>query len=73
MLSTGQFDIDVELIRKILNLCNNNIFQIEKFCGIILSEHRGASFEWIGGTFYSKDFVPYAQLLNYDFGVRLIA
>ena len=40
MRFSGKLDKDVEFLRNILHIRNNYIFQIQKFCCIILVEHR---------------------------------
>lgn len=40
MLFTGEFEIDMEFLRNVFHVCDNYIFQIEKFCCLILIEHR---------------------------------
>ena len=44
MFFSGKLDIDVEYLRNILHVRDYYIFQIQKFCGIILIEHRDFSF-----------------------------
>ena len=44
MLFWGKLDIDVEFLRNILHIGDHYIFQIQKFCCIILTEHRDFSF-----------------------------
>ena len=44
MLFSGKLDIDVKFLRNILHICDNYVFQIQKFCCIILIEHRDFSF-----------------------------
>ena len=62
MLFLGKLDINVEFFINILHICYHYIFQIEKFCGIILIEHRDISFVVIGGTFIIKDFTSMLNL-----------
>ena len=50
MLFSGKLDIDVELFGNILYLRDNYIFQIQKFCCIILIEHRDFSFRIVVGV-----------------------
>ena len=71
MLFSGKLNIDVEFLRNILHIGDNYIFQIQKFCCIILIEHRDLSFVVIGGTFIIKD-LSLCSTCFYDFGVRLI-
>ena len=61
MFFSGKLDIDVEFFRKIFHICDYYIFQIQKFCCIILIEHRDFSFVVIGGAFIIKD---YTSMLN---------
>ena len=62
MLFSGKLDIDVELLRNILYIRDNYIFQIQKFCCIILTEHRDFSFVVTGGAFIIKDFTSMLNL-----------
>ena len=62
MLFSGKLDIDVEFLRNILHIGDHYIFQIQKFCGIILIEHRDFSFVVIGGAFIIKDFTSMLNL-----------
>lgn len=63
MLLSGKFDIDVEFLRNILHIRDNYIFQIQKFCGIILIEHRdSSSFLCCRGTFIVKDYISMLNL-----------
>ena len=44
MLFSGKLDIDVEFLRNILHIGDYYIFQIQKFCCIIMIKHRDFSF-----------------------------
>ena len=50
------------LSRNVFNICNNRVFQVQQFCGIIFVEHRDLSFVVIGGTFMIRDF---SSMLNF--------
>ena len=62
MLCPGQFQVDTQLSRNSFNICNDYVFQVQQFCGIIFVEHRDLSFVVIGGTFIIKDFF---SMLNF--------
>ena len=62
MLFSGKLDIDVEFLRNILHIGDHYIFQIQKFCCIILTEHRDFSFVVTGGAFIIKDFTSMLNL-----------
>lgn len=44
MLFTGEFEIDVEFLRNVFHICDNYIFQIEKFCCISYHLQKVADF-----------------------------
>ena len=58
----------MNLIRKIFDICDNYIFQIQKFCSIIFVEHSDSSFLVIGGTFMIKGFFAMLNLLLMTLG-----
>ena len=62
MFFSGKLDIDVGFFRKIFHICDYYIFQIQKFCCIILTEHRDFSFVVTGGAFIIKDFTSMLNL-----------
>ena len=62
VLCPGQFQVDTQLSRNSFNICNDYVFQVQQFCGIIFVEHRDLSFVVIGGTFIIKDFF---SMLNF--------
>jgi len=72
VLSARKFHMDMKLICNILYICDNYIFQIKKFCGIIFLEHR----DLLGIDWWYFHFKVLFSMLNYYFydnGVRLIA
>ena len=58
----------MNLITKIFDICDNYIFQIQKFCSIIFVEHSDSSFLVIGGTFMIKVFFAMLNLLFMTLG-----
>ena len=58
----------MNLIGKIFDICDNYIFQIQKFCSIIFVEHSDSSFLVIGGTFMIKVFFAMLNLLFMTLG-----
>ena len=62
LLCSGEFEENVYLSRNVFNICNNRVFQVQQFCGIIFVEHRDLSFVVIGGTFMIRDF---SSMLNF--------
>ena len=58
----------MNLITKIFDICDNYIFQIQKFCSIIFVEHSDPSFLMIGGTFMIKVFFAMLNLLFMTLG-----
>lgn len=73
MLFSGQLNIDVEFLRNILYIRDHYIFQIQKFCCIILIEHRDFSFVVIGGAFMIKDFTSMLNSYQDAIEARFIA
>ena len=69
MFFSWKLDIDVEFFCKIFHICNYYIFQIQKFCCIILIEHRDFSFVVIGGAFMIK-VLPLCSTFVYSCGAR---
>ncbi len=69
MCFPGKLKIDMERLGGIFYIRDIYIFQIQKFCGIILTEHGGSPFVVIGGAFIIKDF---SSMLNpkFTFGAR---